>query len=113
MNKIAEKSKSGLVGKKRKRKPEETDSDSDYEQMSLIQQSHKLAKKSPSGKGEGSGPQTPSKRRKTYLEEYLTFGELAGLVPQSLLVNVNFERFASANGFEPLDQASTLKSDKK
>jgi len=40
---------------------------------------------------------------KSFLEEYLTFGELAGRIPQSLMVNVNFEQFAQENGFEPID----------
>ena len=102
-----------LVGKKRLRKPEETESDSDYDDINLIAQKHQTSKKNPTVKSETGERQPANKKRKTYLEEYLTFGELSGLIPQSLLVNVNFERFADANGFEPLEQASTLKSDKK
>ena len=40
---------------------------------------------------------------KNLLDEYLTVGEIAGKVPESLLVNVSFERFAKENGFEALD----------
>ena len=38
-----------------------------------------------------------------YLEDYLTLGELGGKIPPSLLVNIDFEKFASANGFELID----------
>ena len=37
---------------------------------------------------------------KTFLDEYLTVGEIAGHIPESLLLNVNFEKFAKENGFE-------------
>ena len=100
---MKELTKRNLVGKKRKRKPEETESDSDYDNMNLIPWKHQNGKKSPSARSESSERQTVNKRRKTYLEEYLTYGELSGLIPQSLLINVNFERFADANGFEPLE----------
>ena len=43
----------------------------------------------------------------------MTIGELAGLVPSSLLVNVDFERFAKENGFEPIDQTLSVKLDKQ
>jgi len=43
----------------------------------------------------------------------LTIGELAGLVPSSLLVNVDFEKFSKENGFEPIDMTQNLKIDKK
>ena len=33
----------------------------------------------------------------------MTLGELGGKIPPSFLVNINFERFAKENGFEPLD----------
>ena len=42
-------------------------------------------------------------RQSNYLEEQLTIGELAGLVPSSLLLNVDFEKFSKENGFEPVD----------
>lgn len=47
------------------------------------------------------------------LEEYLSFGELAGKIPESLLVNVDFAKFSKANGFETLGEGiNALNSDK-
>ena len=69
-----------VCGKKRKRRSDEsdekTDSDSDFEDL-------KLAKAGQALKGE-----------RPYLDEYVTLGELAGRVPPSLMVNINFEKFA-------------------
>ena len=80
---------------------DDTESDSDFDSMSLV-------KKTNHGKRVISGYSSAGKRRKVrlsnFLEEHLTLGELAGLVPQSLLVNVNFEKFSRENGFEPIDQ---------
>lgn len=44
-----------------------------------------------------------------YLEEYLTLGELGGRVPPSLLVNIDFDKFAKENGFEPFNFESQSK----
>lgn len=33
----------------------------------------------------------------------MTLGELGGKIPPSLLINVNFEKFAKENGFDPID----------
>ena len=66
-----------------------------------------LVAKTNNGKRVISGYSSTGKRRKvrqsSYLEEHLTLGELAGLIPQSLLINVNFEKFSKENGFEPVD----------
>ncbi len=35
-----------------------------------------------------------------YLDEFVTLGELAGRVPPSLMVNINFEKFAQDNDFQ-------------
>ena len=43
------------------------------------------------------------RRQNNVLEEYLTFGELAGQIPQSLLVNIDFEKFVQDNGFESIE----------
>ena len=51
------------------------------------------------------------KQTRNYLDDYLTFGELAGKIPASLMVNVDFEKFASMNGFEPIDQVVNLRND--
>ena len=107
--------KQSIIGKKRKQRPEETESDDDFESLShipLVKQTIESSKSSASKSEQGAANQASRKRQKTYLEEYLTFGELAGLIPQSLLVNVNFERFASENGFEPLEQTGNLKVEK-
>lgn len=37
------------------------------------------------------------------LEEYVNLGELGGKVPPSLLVNINFEKFAKENGIDLLN----------
>ena len=52
-------------------------------------------------------------RQSNYLEEHLTVGELAGRVPSSLLVNIDFQKFSKENGFEPVDQTQSLKLDKQ
>ena len=79
--KLKDLTKRNLVGKKRKRKPEETESDSDYDNMNPIPWKNQNGKKSPSARSETSERHTVNKRRKTYLEEYLTYGELSGLIP--------------------------------
>lgn len=61
--------------------PNATESDSDFEEM-------KLSKSVSATKGE-----------RQYLDEYVTLGELGGRIPPSLLVNVNFEKFAADNDF--------------
>ena len=33
------------------------------------------------------------------MDEFVTLGELSGKIPASLLVNVNFEKFAADNDF--------------
>ena len=38
------------------------------------------------------------------LDEYMTMGEVAGQIPESLLLNVSFEKFTKENGFEAIDQ---------
>lgn len=66
--------------KTKRRQGDDTESDSDFDNIK----------------------QEPRGERK-YLEEYLTLGELGGKIPPSLLVNVDFEKFAKENGFEPLE----------
>ena len=83
------------LGKRRRanREPEETDSDSDFENIETIERKSKAPGKS-------------------FLEEYLSFGELAGRIPESLIVNVDFGKFSKENGFETLGEGvNCLKSD--
>ena len=79
---------------------DETESDSDYDQMNLVPKMNH-------GKRVQSGFTKEGRRHRVrqsnYLEEHLTIQNLAGLVPQSLLVNVDFEKFARENQFEPVD----------
>ena len=91
---------------KRKKKPaapvqEDTESDSDFESLNLVAKSNH-------GKRHVSGYSTTGRKRRVrnsnYLEEHLTIGELAGLIPSSLLMNIDFEKFSRENGFEPVDQ---------
>ena len=89
-------------GKKESKKEEndDTESDSDFESLNLVAKSNH-------GKRMLTNGDINGKRRRikqsNYLEEHLTIGEMAGLVPQSLLVNVDFERFSKENNFEPID----------
>ena len=64
--------KVALGKRKQKEDPEATESDSDFGDL-------KVSKK-------------PGQRQ--YLEEFMTMGELAGRIPPSLMVNINFEKFA-------------------
>ena len=69
----------GLSGKRKQREdPEATESDSDFEDL-------KLSKK-------------PGQRQ--YLEEFVTMGELAGRIPPSMMVNINFEKYAIDNDMQ-------------
>lgn len=61
--------------RKHRADPEATESDSDFEEL-------KTSKK-------------PGQRQ--YLEEYVTMGEMAGRIPPSMIVNINFEKFAVDN----------------
>ncbi len=88
----------------------DTESDNDFDSLSLV------AKSNHGKRMVSSFSNTGRKRRvrqSNYLEEHLTLGELAGLIPSSLLVNVDFEKFSYENGFEPVDQTQSLKSDKQ
>lgn len=61
---------------KTQRDPDATESDSDFEEM-------KLGKSVSATEGE-----------RQYLDEFVTLGELGGRIPPSLMINVNFEKFA-------------------
>ena len=67
--------KVGLGKRKHRADPEATDSDSDFEEL-------KTSKKH---------------GQRQYLEEYVTMGEMAGRIPPSMIVNINFEKFAVDN----------------
>ena len=79
---------------------DDTESDSDFESLSLVAKSNH-------GRRYVSAYSTTGRKRRVrqsnYLEEHLTIGELAGQIPQSLLVNIDFEKFSRENGFEPVD----------
>jgi hypothetical protein len=70
--------KVGLGKRKQRADPEATESDSDFEEL-------KTSKK-------------PVQRQ--YLEEYVTMGEMAGRIPPSMMVNINFEKFAIDNDMQ-------------
>ena len=40
--------------------------------------------------------------------ETVSLPNISGLVPESLLVNVNYKKFAAANGFEDIDQNANV-----
>ena len=119
---VAESFKSQLA-KAEKRKPrsgskpkggespeqDDTESDTDFESLSLVAKSNH-------GRRVVSGLSSNGRKRRirqsNYLEEHLTLGELAGLIPSSLLLNVDFEKFSVENGFEPVDQTQSLQKDK-
>jgi len=67
------------IGKRKQREdPEATESESDFEDL-------KVSKK-------------PGQRQ--YLEEFVTMGELAGRIPPSMMVNINFEKYAIDNDMQ-------------
>ena len=68
----------GLGKRKQRGDPEATESDSDFEEM-------KTAKKN---------------GQRQYLEEYVTMGEMAGRIPPSMMVSINFEKFAVDNDMQ-------------
>ena len=68
-----------VKGKKKvKEDPEATESDSDFEDIKV---SKKIG-------------------QRQYLEEYMTMGEIAGRIPPSLIVNINFEKYAVDNDMQ-------------
>ena len=82
----------------------DTESDSDFDSLNLVANTSNAEKilQDKGKRSRGKGKVVVNKNT-NYLEEYLTMGELAGLVPSSLLVNVDFEKFSHENGFEPID----------
>ncbi len=38
------------------------------------------------------------------LEEYLTFGELAGRIPTSLIAKIDFQKFVKINKLPPMEE---------
>jgi hypothetical protein len=38
---------------------------------------------------------TAERGEREYIDEYVTLGEMAGRVPHSMMVNVNFEKYAN------------------
>ena len=69
-----------MKGKRKQREedPEGTETESDFEDM-------KCSKKG---------------GQRQYLEEYVTMGELAGRIPPSMMVNINFEKYAIDNDMQ-------------
>ena len=86
---LAETFKQSLTKKRTEKQSilDDTDSDSDFESLSLVA-------KTGHGKRVVSGYNSTGRRHRVkqsnYLEEHLTIGELAGRVPSSLLVNIDF-----------------------
>ena len=77
----------------------ETESDSDFDVIDLEEKS-------------ASKDTNIKRRKKTIMSQFrddaslpgcLTLGEVAGRLPSSLLVNVDFNKFASLSGLESLD----------
>ena len=90
----------------------QTESDSDFDVIDLEDKAANTQEKDKS-----------IRRKKTIMSQFrddaslpgcLTLGEVAGRLPSSLLVNVDFNKFASLSGLESLDQnPSCLKTQGK